>query len=313
MQVGITGGTGFVGSHLARRLADADHKVRLISRYEGPAGGQRTQPNLAFVAASITDQAALTDAVAGCDAVAHLAGIHFERGEQTFERVHVGGTETVVAAAEDADVPRLALGSYLRARPDCGSAYLESKWAAEECVRDSALDHTVCKVGVAYGRGDHMLGHLSRWLTTVPLFASVGFGERRLRPVAIEDVVDVLEASLTEERLSRSTVPVVGPEELTLNEAIQRVGDVLGLSPLVFPLPVRLHYAIARLQGAVLKTPVTSPAQVRMLAEGATDPAPSEICDPLPDDLEPDQPFSRDRIQEAVGDPRSYGLDDLRW
>lgn len=313
MQVGITGGTGFVGSYLARRLAAADNKVRLVSRYEGPAGGQRTQPNIAFVAASVTDQAALTDAVAGCDAVAHLADINFERDEQTFERVHVKGTETVVAAAEDAGVPRLALGSYLRARPDCGSAYLESKWTAEECVRDSTLNHTVCKVGVAYGRGDHMLGHLSRWLTTVPVFASVGFAERRLRPVAIEDVVSVLEASLTGERLSELTVPVVGPEELTLNEAVRRVGDVLGLSPLIFPLPVRLHYGIARLQGAGLETPVISPAQVRMLAEGATDPAPSGVCDPLPDDLGPDQPFSRDRIREAVGDPRSYGLADLRW
>lgn len=49
--------------------------------------------------------------------------------------------------------------SFLRARPDCGSAYRESKWAADELVRGSGLDCTIPKAGMIYGRGDHLIDH----------------------------------------------------------------------------------------------------------------------------------------------------------
>jgi NADH dehydrogenase len=101
--------------------------------------------------------------------------------------------------------------SFLRARPNCGSAYHESKWAAEEMIRSSALDYTIVKAGMTYGTGDHMLDHLSHSLYTLPLFATVGIVEKPIRPLAIEDLLAVLRASAVEGRLSRkrwrSSVP----------------------------------------------------------------------------------------------------------
>ena len=47
--------------------------------------------------------------------------------------------------------------SFLRARPDCGSPYHESKWAAEQLIRESGLDYTILKAGMIYGRGDHLI------------------------------------------------------------------------------------------------------------------------------------------------------------
>lgn len=314
MRVAITGGTGFVGSHLARRLVADGHEAVLVARGTGdgePAVLRRDGTE--FAAASVGDESALRGAFADCDAVAHLAGINFERGAQTYEAVHVAGTRNVVAAAGDVGASRLALTSYLAARPDCGSAYHESKWAAEEVVRDSDLDHVVLKPGVVYGRGDHLLSHVSRALATAPVFPSVGFGERRLRPLAVADLVDVLAAAVTGDRLSGTTVAVVGPETLALEELVRRVGDVLGRRPLTVPLPVRVHYGLAWLQERVLETPVVATAQVRILAEGATEPVPAGICDPLPDDLAPSRAFTGERIAAGLSDPRRYGLADLRW
>ena len=314
MKIAITGGTGFVGSHLASRLADGGHEVRLVARgTRDRPPALRDLPHAEFVAASVGDTDALRDAFAGCDAVAHLAGINFERGSQTYETVHVEGTRNVVEAAEDAGTSTVVLSSFLRARPSCGSAYHESKWAAEEIVRGSGLDYTVLKPGVTYGRGDHVLEHVSRWLATVPVFGLVGFEERRLRPLAVQDLVDVAAAALTGDRLSETTVAVVGPEELGLREVVRRIGAVVDRTPLMVPVPVRVHDVIALLQERVMETPITSTAQVRMLQEGATDPAPDGVCDPLPDDLRPGRPFSRERIERGLPEPRPYGLADLRW
>jgi uncharacterized protein YbjT (DUF2867 family) len=99
-------------------------------------------------------------------------------------------------AARIAGVGKVALLSFLRARANCGSGYHESKWAAEEILRESGLDYTILKAGVIYGRGDHMLDHLSHALFTLPVFATVGLRDRAVRPLAVEDLVKALEAVL---------------------------------------------------------------------------------------------------------------------
>ena len=113
--------------------------------------------------------------------------------------------------------------SFLRARPGCGSPYHESKWVAEEIVRGSGLDYTVLKCGVIYGKGDHMLDHLSHAFHTLPVFAFVGFKDKPIRPNAVEDVARIVRASALDHALSRQTVAVLGPEELTLRQAVRRV------------------------------------------------------------------------------------------
>lgn len=314
MKIAITGGTGFMGRHLAARLLDENHDVILTSRGpDRPELDVLDRDGARFVAANVADPDSLRTAFENCDAVAHLAGINFERGDQTFQIVHIDGTRNVAAAAEDRDVTTLVLSSFLRARPGCGSAYHETKWAAEAIVRASDLEHTILKPGITYGPGDQMLDHLSRWLVTVPVFGRLGFRERRMRPLAIEDLVEVLVASATESRLAESTVPVMGPEELTLSETVRRIGRMIDRDPLLIPLPLVGHYWFARVQQSIMQEPITSPAQVRMLAEGLTEPLPTDVCTSLPDDLEPSRPFSPEQIRRGLSDPEPYSLDDLRF
>jgi len=162
MKIAITGGTGFVGRHLARRLTKDGHEVVLIAR-----GVDRRDPEIrqlaraTFVPIGLDDADQLAQAFAGCDSVAHCAGINREIGHQTYQQVHGEGTRNVVNVARRAGVKKVLLLSFLRARPQCGSAYHESKWTAEEIVRSSGLDYTVVKAGIIYGKGDHMLDHLS--------------------------------------------------------------------------------------------------------------------------------------------------------
>ena len=299
MRIAVTGGTGFIGRHLARALTDEGHEVVLVARgADARDPSVRSRPRTRFVAASVTDERRLSDAFAGCEAVAHCAGINRERGEQSYARVHVEGTRAVVRAARAAGARRIALVSFLRARPACGSPYHESKWAAEETVRDSGLEYTVVKEGITYGKGDHMLDHVSRTVRALPLFATVGIRERALRPVAVEDTVRVLRAALLDGRLAGRTVAVTGPEELTLGEVVGRIARTLGRRVAVFPLPVRAHYALAWTLERFPWTPLVSVAQVRMLAEGLSEPAPP--CDALPRDLAPQTRLTEQQIRKGL-------------
>jgi NADH dehydrogenase len=311
MRIAITGGTGFVGRHLARRLTADGIDVVIVSRgVDARDAVVRLAPRTRFIAAGVDDVDALARAFAGCDAVAHCAGINREIGAQTYARVHIGGTRAVVEAARRAGVRKIALLSFLRARPNCGSAYHESKFSAEELVRESGLDFTIFKSGMIYGRGDHMLDHLSRSLMTLPLFLKVGMREKPIRPVAIDDLVDVLRASLVDGRLTRSTVAVTGAEQLLLSEAVRRVARVMGRPVWMLPAPIWLHEAFARTFELTMKVPLVAAAQARILAEGVVDAAPP--ADALPDDLQPRRPFTDGQIRAGLPVPERFSLRDLR-
>jgi NADH dehydrogenase len=200
--------------------------------------------------------------------------------------------------------------SFLRARPNCGSPYHESKWAAEEIVRSSGLDYTIFKAGVIFGRGDHMLDHLSHALFTFPVFALVGFKERPMRPLAVEDLTHAMEQALTDPRFSRKTFAVTGPEELRLRDAVARVGTAIGKRPLQFRMPLSFHYALAWIAERTMKIPITALAQVRILSEGIVEPLPP--CDFLPEDLKPSTQFTLVQIKKGLPPPGAFGWSDLR-
>lgn len=210
MRIAVTGGTGFIGRHLARRLILEGHKVVLLARRKDAGSDVDSPENMTFVASDLSDQKVLLHAFSGCDAVAHCAGINREIGNQTYRKVHIEGTQNVLSAAKQAGVSKIGLISFLRARPNCGSPYHESKWAAEEIVRTWGLDYTIVRAGMVYGRGDHMLDHLSHSLHPFPMFATVGLEEKLIRPLPIEDLVEILQASFLKGRLSHLTVAVTG-------------------------------------------------------------------------------------------------------
>jgi NADH dehydrogenase len=298
-RIAVTGGTGFVGRRVIARLEGAGADVISLSR--------RTGFDL-----SHPDPATLRDAIRGCDAVVHCAGINREIGRQTYDAVHVRGTQALVAAARAEGVGHIGILSFLRARPEGPSAYHRTKWAAESIVRQSGLPFTILKSGMIYGRGDHMLDHLSRALHTFPVFGLVGFREQPIRPVAVDDVARILAAAaLWDPRLCDRTIAVLGPEELRLSEAVRRVGEVVDRRPFYIRLPIVVHLLLARIFEVVMRVPLVAVAQVHILAEGVVAAAP--YAEDPPADLLPTTPFSPEIIQAGLPDPGGFGRRDLRW
>lgn len=298
-RIAITGGNGFVGQHLTTRLRAVGDDVVVLSR--------RTGFDLAA-----PDVGALTMALDGCDAVVHCAGINREIGAQTYDAVHIRGTRTLIEAAQTAKVGHISILSFLRARPDGPTSYHRSKWAAEELVRSSGLPYTILKAGVIHGRGDHMLDHLSHALHTFPVFGLVGMHERAVRPVAVDDVTRILAAAAHgDDRLRDTTLAVLGPNEMSLGAAVRRVGATVGRRPMYVRLPIAAHLALARAFEMSMRVPLISIAQVHILAEGVTVPAP--FADLPPMDLRPATPFDEASISAGLPEPGGFGCHDLRW
>jgi NADH dehydrogenase len=304
MKIAITGGTGFIGRHLTKELLDRGHQVVTISRGFYTRGKDLpADENLSYVRANVTDSAELTRAFAGCTAVVHCAGTS-EDPSQTFRQVHVEGAHSAVTAAGQAGVQKFVLVSYLHARPNVRSAYHTTKWEGEEIVKQSGLNYTILKAGLVYGEGDHLLNNLGNLLRKLPVFATVGLREKNVRLIAVEDLVTVILAALTDDRLSRRTVAVVGPEEFPFSVAARRIAHAMGKpSLIVLPFPVFAQRLLAWVSGLMPK-PLISASQVQMLADGISTPLPDSQL--LPEDLAPKTRFTEEQIRNGLPTKQSH-------
>ncbi len=299
MKIAITGGTGFIGRHLAHDLSARGHEVIIIARGHYKRNTQAVE-HATFVALDANDTDKLTEAFRGCDAVAHCAGTSVEDGQQTFHRLHVEGTRSAINAAERAGVKKFVLVSYLNVRPNVKSAYHATKWQGEEIVRASKLNYTIIKAGLVYGQGDHLLNNLSNLFRKLPVFAQVGLREKTVRLIAVEDLVAIIRLSLLEEdRFARQSVAVMGPEEFPFSQAARRIAAAMGKPFLiVLPFPVFFHRILAFFSERFMPKPLITKAQVQMLADGISQPTPESVS--LPDDLMPKIQFSEEQIKKGL-------------
>src|SRR5262249_24915957 len=113
----VTGGTGYVGSRLVRKLAEQGRPVRLIARDVAAARHQAPE-YVEVIAGDVTAPATLAAAMTVVDSVIHLVAIIRERGSATFERINYEGTVHVVDAAVASGARRYLQMSALGALPD---------------------------------------------------------------------------------------------------------------------------------------------------------------------------------------------------
>jgi nucleoside-diphosphate-sugar epimerase len=298
MKIAITGGTGFIGRHLAHDLVSGGHDVILIARGQYTRNAQPVE-GATFFALDANDTDNLTKAFEGCDAVVHCAGTSVEDARQTFQRLHVEGTRSAVTAAERSGVKKFVLVSYLNVRPNVRSDYHTTKWQGEEIVRASRLNFTILKAGLVYGPGDHLLNNLSNLFRKIPIFAAVGLREKTVRLVAVEDLVNVIRASLDENRFARQTVAVLGPEEFPFSQAARRIAKAMGKPALiVLPFPVFFHRILAFFSERFMPKPLITRSQVQMLADGISQPTLESV--PLPDELTPKTLFTEEQIRKGL-------------
>lgn len=273
-RVFVTGATGFVGRSVIQALRANGQVVRCLVR-RGSEKNLRGLEAIERVEGDVVMGRGLAEGITGCDAVIHLVGIIREHSAPgvTFERVHVDGTQHVLAAATAAGVRRYLHMSALGTRPRARSRYHQTKWAAEEAVRGSGLDWTIFRPSVIYGRGDGLVGMLATMVRRLPVVPILGNGRQRVQPVAVENVAEGFTRALALPETEKQVYELGGPWAVTMNELLDLIGKALGRPRVLkMAVPLGLIRPLARLLHTFPYFPVT-PDQLLMLDEDNT-------CDP---------------------------------
>ena len=149
MKLAVTGGTGFVGSHLIDVALAGGHEVKALTRREQPA-----REGVEWISGDLGSRDALEKLVGDADAVIHVAGTINAPNAAGFEKGNVQGTLAMLAAATAGGIRRFVHVSSLAAREPKLSLYGASKAKAEELVHSSGLDWAIVRPPAVYGPGD---------------------------------------------------------------------------------------------------------------------------------------------------------------
>ncbi|MXV62533.1 NAD-dependent epimerase/dehydratase family protein [Natronorubrum sp. JWXQ-INN-674] len=252
----VTGATGFLGTHLCKRLLEDGWAVRGLSRPTSDRGDLEGEA-IDWYVGDLFDDETLRSLVDGADVVFHLAGIGlWSAGPETVERVNVDGTERVLEACRDCETGRLVFTSTSGTRRPSGDAefadetdvaepigaYQSSKAQAEDLVDqyaetdgDAVTVHPTSIFGP--GDGEFTVQLLSMGLEpTMPAYLPGG-----LSIVGVSDVVDGL--LLAAERGETGEHYILGGENLTYNQAVSRIAHTVDGSPARIRVPATAIHA----------------------------------------------------------------------
>ena len=262
----VTGGTGFVGSHLIRRMRQEGIPVRAIVRDPGTA---RTLKDLGVdvVKGDIADTDSLEKATVGVERIIHLVGIIQEVPGATFQSVHVDGTRNLLEAASKSNVRHFFYQSALGTRPNAKSEYHKTKWAAEELVRGSGIAYTILRPSLIYGPGDQFTIRLSQMIRFSPVLPIIGSGRSKVQPIFIDDVTACIVKTVTGDCCLNEIYEIGGPDQLTYEEVTVAIADAMGVKRPTLHLPLFFMRSMAAVLKAALPKPPVTTDQLIMLQE----------------------------------------------
>jgi dihydroflavonol-4-reductase len=266
VNVALTGGTGFVGSHLAETLrARGDAVTCLVRTTE--AGRPLEALGGRAVVGTLEDDRALATLVSGAEVVYHVAGVVALSSADALFRVNRDGTARVAVAARTAGVRRLlyvsslaVTGPTVPGRPldEAGAPgpltiYGRSKQAGEEAVRASGATFTIVRPPIVYGPRDRQVLRLFR-MARRGLAPLVGDGRRQeLSLVHARDLGGALVAAATSEHTAGGTYHAAHPTPVTQRALLEAIGAAVGSRVRMLALPAALVKAALAVAAAAAR------------------------------------------------------------
>ncbi len=257
MRVLVTGGSGFIGSHVVDKLRARGHEPVIYDLRPSPWHHDPANP-VDTVLGSITDREALERALHSCDAVAHLAAVadvndvHAE--PEDAERVNARGTVAVLEAARRAGVKRIVYASTIWVYSDCepeevdedtllpppSHLYTSTKLAGELYCKAYqelyGIDYTILRFGIPYGPR-------AREAAVIPAFVNkalagdpltlAGDGLQSRKFVYVEDLADGVALGLSDVAVNR-VYNLASDETVTIKQIAETVQELMGDVEIVY-------------------------------------------------------------------------------
>jgi len=256
VKVLVTGGTGFTGKALVRRLLDEGHTVTALDYKEGLKTEELRDWGAKVVIGSVTDKAVVEEAVQGVDIVQHMAAAFRELDvpESYYDEVNVGGTRIVLEAAKQAGAKRFIYTSTCGVHGNVDNPpggedapiqpadyYQHTKYLAEPIVLEYNCPEMPCVIlrpAAIYGPGDPERFFMIFKRVASGKFPMFGTGKTLYHPLYIDNLVDALMLAMDPGKGDGEAYLIADEEYVEIGDLVKRTGKALGVDVKIPHFPV---------------------------------------------------------------------------
>src|SRR5580692_9595638 len=264
--VTVFGGSGFLGRHVVRALAQRQYRIRAAVRRPELCGYLRPMGRVGqinAVQANLRYPESVAAAVRDADIVVNLVGILFERGVQRFDAVQVEGAEAVAQASKAAGA-RLVHISAIGADENSPSHYARSKAEGERRVLAAEPSATVVRPSILFGPEDDFFNRFAALARIAPALPLPGGGHTRFQPVFVGNVAEAIAKAVDGDAKAGAIYELGGPDVRTFKDLMEFTLATIQRRRLLVPVP----FPVMKVQAALLQflpKPPLTPDQVELL------------------------------------------------
>jgi UDP-glucose 4-epimerase len=253
MKILVTGGSGFLGSHVADALSDAGHSVTVFDLSESPYRRREQK----MVVGDLMDQDLLKRTVSEHDIVYHFAGIadvdECVRRPVEVAQINILGTVGLLDACRTADIKRFVFASSAYVFSDAGFFYRSSKQACESFIEDYhklfGLNYTCLRYGSLYGeRADerNSIYRLIRQAITEGKITYHGQGDEVREFIHVRDAARS-SVKILDSEFENAHIILSGNEKLLYIQLLEMVKEIIGnnIEIEILPSTRKAHYKLS--------------------------------------------------------------------
>jgi nucleoside-diphosphate-sugar epimerase len=210
MNVFVSGGTGFTGSHVLPLLLKNRYDVRCLYRPGSDRSALlRAQPTIEWVLGDLSDPQALSAAMQGTDVLVNIASLGF------------GHADSILRAAQGAGIQRAIFISTTAIFTQLNAKSREVRLAAENAIQSSGLKYTILRPTMIYGSArDRNMWRLIRFIRYSPIVPVFGDGNSLQQPIFVGDVAQAIVSCLCKDQTIGKRYNIGGKTPLTYNQVI---------------------------------------------------------------------------------------------
>jgi len=263
MDVLVTGGTGFTGSHLVKRLLSRGHAVRVLDNQEGIVLDELRELGAQITLGSVTDEEALQKCIPGCEVIFHLAAAFRKVNlpKKVYRDTNVTAMRRLLEIAAENKVRKIVYCSTQGVHGNVDNPpgdeetpiepedyYQYTKYEGEKVAAEfieQGMDITTLRPTAIYGPGDP--GRFLMLFRQVQkgFFPFFGKGKALYHPVYIDNFIDAFELAAEKPEGKGRTYLIADEQYYTIEEIVRLVGEVMQTDLKVWHLPFWPMYALS--------------------------------------------------------------------
>ena len=280
MRIVVTGGTGFIGREVVKRLLETPgDEVLVVTR--DPERAEAFGGRVRLVQAFAGDAISLGKVFTGADVVVHAIQFPNHPVEQpgkgrSYLEVDGRGTQVAAAVAKRVGVRRFVYLSGAGAGQGRPQSWFRAKDMAEAAIRETGLEHALVRPSWIYGPGDRSMNRFVAFCRYLPVVPVIGDGKTPVYPIFVGDVARAVAEAVRREDCNEKAFDLAGPERLSMDDILRTIQKVLGKRRLLLHHPRALMKLLV-LPMALLPEPMLSPGAIDfILQEVDMDPKPAQ-------------------------------------